>query len=126
MTWLAFVFALELGLLPNYGFVMYQPDPEYVIDQHALYTDLEASVEAGGFYLGGAMRCYFWAHRNDYGFSPFQMTYRFDAGWRNDRLNIGFRHYCMHPVVPWSSHMPEKNWEGAYEELFIRLEGKIR
>lgn len=125
MSWLTLFFALELGLLPNYGFVMYEPDATVIAD-NSLYTDFEASVEVYGFYVGGGMRCYFWKDLDGYDFSPFQMTYRFDAGWRNDRLNIGFRHYCMHPVVPWSSQMPEKNWEGAYEELFIRFEGSTR
>jgi hypothetical protein len=77
MTWLSFLFALELGLLPNYGFAMYEPDPAYVIADHSLYIDFETSVEAYGFYVGGGMRCYFWKSLGDYDFTPFQMTYRF-------------------------------------------------
>jgi hypothetical protein len=127
MSWLVFVFVLEAGLLPHYGFVMYEPDPAAVIQDLSFYTQLEASVEAYGFYIGGGMRCYFWKTRDDYDFSPFQMTFRFDAGWRNEWLNVGFRHYCLHPVMPWMPFVgaPQQNWEGAYEELFIRIDGRL-
>jgi len=60
MNWLVFVFALECGLLPNTGFVMYQPDLDYVVGAVGFYTDLSASVESFGFYVGGGMRNYFW------------------------------------------------------------------
>jgi hypothetical protein len=122
MNWLTLFFALELGLLPNYHFVMYEPGIDVAAD-NSLYTDFEATVEVRGFYLGGGMRCYFWKTKSGYDFSPFQMAYRFDAGWRNDILTVGFRHYCMHPVMPWASGMPSMNWEGGYEEVFVRLEG---
>ena len=127
MSWLVFVFALEAGLLPHYGFVMYEPDLQAVFADHSFYTHLEASVEAYGFYVGGAMRCYFWKCRDGYDFSPYQMTFRFDAGWRNDFLNIGFRHYCMHPVVPFLAlkGAPLCKWEASYEELFVRIEGRL-
>ena len=34
MNWLVFVFALECGLLPNTGFIMYQPDPAHGISSY--------------------------------------------------------------------------------------------
>jgi len=127
MNWLVFVFALECGLLPNTGFAMYQPDLEYVVGAVGFYTDLSASVESYGFYVGGGMRNYFWKDREGISFWPYQMTFRFDAGWRNDFLDIGFRHYCMHPVVPFLelTGAPLCEWEGAYEELFIRVHGRL-
>jgi hypothetical protein len=127
MTWLVFVFALEAGILPNGGFVMYQPDPAYVVDAVGFYTDLSCSVESFGFYVGGGMRNYFWKDRDGMGFYPYQMTFRFDAGWRNEFLEVGFRHYCMHPVVPWLAltGAPECQWEGSYEELFVRMHGRL-
>jgi len=125
MSWLVFIFALEAGFLPNYGFVMYQA-PEAVVAEHSLYVDMEASVEIHGFYVGGGMRCYMWKTIGDIEFYPYQMTYRFDAGWRNEWLNIGFRHYCQHPVMPWMPFQrPDQNWEGAYEELCFRVRGRI-
>jgi len=127
MNWLVFVFALETGMLPNYGFVMYEPDFQAVFAKHSFYTYMEASVETYGFYVGGAMRCYFWKTTNGYDFSPYQMTFRFDAGWRNKWLEIGFRHYCMHPVMPWITNYdtPQQNWEGSYEKIFVRFEGQM-
>ena len=127
MSWLVFVFALECGLLPNTGFVMYQPDLESVVGAVGFYTDLSASVESFGFYVGGGMRNYFWKDRGKIGFCPYQMTFRFDAGWRNENIEIGFRHYCMHPGVPFLelTGAPVCEWEGAYEELFVRIHGRL-
>jgi len=127
MSWLVFVFALEVGLFPNNSFIMYQPNPAYVIDAVGFYTDLEASMESYGFYVGGGMRCYFWKDRDPLDFYPYQMTFSFDAGWRNEFFEIGFRHYCMHPVVPWLAltEAPECQWEGSYDEMFIRIYGRL-
>lgn len=127
MSWLVLVFALELGILPQTGFVMYQPNPAYVVDQVGFYTDLSATVEAYGFYAGGGMRCYFWIDRDTVSFWPEQMTFLFEAGWRTEGLNVGFRHYCMHPVVPYLAltGAPPQNWEGSYEEIYIRFDGRV-
>jgi len=126
MDWLVFEFALECGLLPNTGFAIYQPDLKSVAGADGFYTALSASVESFGFYVGGGMRNYFWKMLEK-GFRPYQMTFRFDAGWRNDFLDIGFRHYCMHPVVPFLglTGAPPQNWECAYEVLFFRIHGRL-
>ncbi len=128
MSWLVFVFALECGLLPNTGFNMYQPDLESVSGAVGFYTALSASVEYFGFYVGGGMRNYFWKDRGKISYWPYQMTFLFDAGWRNDFLDIGFRHYCMHPVVPFLAIIgtPPQNWECSYDELFVRVHGRCR
>jgi hypothetical protein len=127
MNTLLFIFALEAGVLPNYEFVIYQPDLDYVEADYSFYTSLEITAELYGFYLGGAMKCYMWRNTGRLNFHPYQMTYRFDAGWRNDWLTLGFRHYCIHPVIPLAGVMlPEQNWEEAFEELFIRVDLKAR
>lgn len=127
MSWLVFVFALECGLLPNTGFAMYQPDLSHVTDAIGFYTDLSCSVESFGFYIGGGMRSYFWKYREGVGLWPYQTTFRLDAGWRNEFLDIGIRHYSMRPVVPYLAltGAPMQNWEGAYEEIFIRVGGRL-
>ena len=58
---------------------------------------------------------------------PYQMTFLFNAGWRNENIEIGFRHYCMHPVVPFLelTGAPTQNWECSYDELFIRVHGRL-
>lgn len=126
MNWLVFVFALECGMLPNTSFIMYQPNPEYVMNEIGFYTDLSASVEVKGFYIGGGMHNYFWKTIKGISFWPYQMTFLFNAGWRNDYVDVGFRHYCMHPVIPYAGLVkPQQNWEGGYQELFIKFKGRL-
>lgn len=76
--------------------------------------------------VGGGRRNYFWK-KLEKGFRPYQMTFLFNPGWRNDFLDVGFRHYCMHPVVPFLglTGPPPQNWECAYDELFIRIHGRL-
>lgn len=123
MSPLVLVAALEVGLLPNYGLVMYEP-PAYVYAELPLYMQLEASVELHGFYVGGAVTVYMWKVKGGRTFSPYQLSSRFDAGWRNDWLTIGFRHLCEHPVIP-HFNAGQAFWERAYEQLFVRVEGRI-
>jgi len=127
MNWLFFVFSLEMGILPQANFVMYQPDPQYVLGAFGLYTDLAATIEAYGFYAGGGMRCYMWATQPQIGFWPYQMTFMAEAGWRNDWLTIGFRHWCMHPIVPYLALIgpPPLSWEGGYEEIYVKIHGRL-
>jgi hypothetical protein len=126
MHWLYFIFALEAGVLPNTSFLMYQPDLRYIIGAVGFYTELEASIEAWGFYVGGAVRTNMWPQQEGLSFWPFQMTYRFEAGWRNQWFTLGFRHYCMHPVVPYLqlTGAPTQLYEGIYEEIYIRINAR--
>ena len=60
-------------------------------------------------------------------FNPEQMAYLFGFGWRRDNFEIGFRHYCTHPII---AYMPQYDdidlfWEGSYEEVFIRFSGDV-
>ena len=122
---LLFIFALEMGILPNYEFLMYQPHPDYIEANCSFYISLDATAELYGFFLGGGMKCYMWRNTGRLNFWPYQMTYRFDAGWRNDWLTLGLRHYCIHPVIPLAGVvLPVQNWEESFQELFVRVEIK--
>jgi hypothetical protein len=127
MNWLILFFALECGLLPNTNAAMYQPDPRVAVEDLGFYALLEATVEAYGFYVGGEMRCFFWKEQRRLSFWPERMQYGFKAGWRCEHVEFGFRHYCVHPVLPYLAltGAPKQEWELAYEEFFVRVSGKI-
>ena len=121
MTALLFLFFLEFGFLPSGTMVQYE-QPAFVQFEGDLYTDLGALVSLYGFYIGGGVKTYMWRDKGELSFWPHLADYRFLAGFKYGIVEIGFRHYCIHPVVPmlaWTQ--PAQIWEGAYDEVFIRV-----
>ena len=131
MTWLAFFFALELGWLPSGEFAMYELGPfaDIFPVRYTAYTDLEAEVELfGHVFAGGGVRTSIWKlDDGGYAFWPFNAVYRFYVGVRAGPLELGFRHFCLHPVVPYfglAGGLYRAAWEGAYEELYVRVSNR--
>lgn len=124
MSWLALFFALELAVLPN-GFIQtYDTDlvHESLIGDGLVKMEAEATL-FDYFFVGGEMDCYLKVQDGDNPFFPVDMFYAFSAGARFDFLEIGFRHYCMHPIVPFLYHAEvSPQWEGSYEEIYLRVE----
>ena len=127
MSWLALFFALEVGVLPTGYLRTYEmviPTCETLTG--CFYTDMEAEIEILDlFFIGGATKMYMDLYENEGSFKPNTVNLLFTAGIRAQQLEIGFRHYCLHPVVPWIySNEMNLHWEGAYEEIYIRLESR--
>jgi hypothetical protein len=123
MNWLVFLYALEIGLLPNNSFVMYQKPADEVFDQ-AFYIQFESEIEMFRFlFLGGSIRTYLWKDKKGISFWPSRDGYQFNVGFRYKFLEVGFRHYCTHPVIPYRYPI-QMNWEGSYQEIYLRLSNK--
>jgi len=125
MNWLFFIFALEAGFFPNASFVMYEMPVEEVFDL-GMYVQIEAEVLFFDlFFVGGSIRTYVWKKEEGISFWPWRDGFMFNAGLRYKILELGFRHYCTHPVIPYQ-YPAQMNWEGAYEEIYFRIEGRIQ
>ncbi len=124
MNWIIFFFALEIGWLPIDSLKMYEQPMSYQSNQSG-YIQFESEVELfKHLFVGGSIRTYISKNKNSYDFWPTRDGYMFYTGLRYDILEIGFRHYCTHPVVPWDYQF-NPIWEGAYEEIYFRISGKI-
>lgn len=123
MNWLALFFALELGWMPAGDFIMYTVPPEIYSVRCSAYTELYVEAELFGIgFIGGGIRTSIWYNGEGYTFWPNRATYEFRAGARWGPLEIGWRHFCMHPVIPMFEYVhPDAIWEGAYEELYLRV-----
>lgn len=127
MAWLAFFFALEMGFLPQGDMVLYEADYfSYCSAQWDFYTDLEAEVELFGCaFIGGGVRTSVYWLGDDYTFWPHKSAYRFFAGLRWGPMELGWRHYCIHPTIPMFQYLDATAlWEGAYEELYLRVSNR--
>ena len=130
MTWLALLFAFELGMIPQGSVAMYD------IELEPHWSDLEELYFVGGscytlmevearlwenFFIGGGMTSYFMAGSPSS--FPHMMDFSFNAGVRFDIIEIGWRHFCTHPVTPWLFvYAPRMKWESGYEEIYLRIE----
>ncbi|MBA7525413.1 hypothetical protein ES705_17564 [subsurface metagenome] len=130
MSWLALFFILELGYLPN-GYQEIYLITNFVDEvemKGEFYIDFNAEVTLFDlFFIGGGVKTYIWKYNFSYTFWPNTAGYSLIAGINLGILEIGFRHYCYHPVLPWTEYINfDLQWEGAYEEIYVRLEGSFR
>jgi hypothetical protein len=122
MSWIVLAFALEVGWMPQGDFLMHEPT-SIVTLQGMFYVDLDARITLwGSTFVGGEVKTIMWKGER-YSFSPERMLYQFNAGIKLDPLELGWRHYCTHPMWTYlQSWKGTARWEGAYEEVYLRLE----
>ena len=131
MNWIVLLFALELGIVPQAGVLMYEPVERFAMEG-AFYTELEAEVLIFDMlFAGGGVRTYIVPGRGDFTFSPNTTVYDFGIGLRfrdiNDSLlELGWRHRCFHPTIAYLPIFGQeiKGMEGSYDELYIRVQGR--
>jgi hypothetical protein len=125
MNWLALFFALELGIIPQGYLQTYYNETlsNYELSGNG-YIMLETEAQLLGFvFIGGNVKTYINKYTANTSFSPVNAEYAVKVGMRFDFIELGFRHYCTHPVVPWLYHRNvSPQWEGAYDEIYLRLE----
>lgn len=125
MTWLTLFFALELGIIPQGYINTYYNETLAEMELNGTgYVDLETEILLFNMlFVGGAVKTYIYSYQGSTSFSPVTAEYAFNVGFRFNPVEIGFRHYCTHPVVPWLYHRKiSPQWEGAYEEIYLRFE----
>lgn len=126
MTWLALLFAIELGVSPYGGWAFYDEPRGYVYEQvemPALYTELEAEALLldGHVSVDGAVRT--WVTRMGRArYAPFWATYDFGISARFGPVEAGWRHQCTHPVQVYTALVGASvpALEGGYGEFYIR------
>lgn len=142
MNWLAFIFALEAGIVPQNSFVMYQRQAEvFLFEGHyyypvevtreniapILYTDLRAGVELWDFlFAEGSIRVQM-TPNGITNFDPQSLFYDFRAGARYKGLELFWHHACRHPQMTYAyRYQSISGWEGAYSEIGVRVEVKVK
>ena len=107
MEWLMLAFALEVGLerLPPVTYV--EMGVEVTVVNHLV--------------IGGVMTSHQVPH-GTYQWRPIGMEYEVTLAFRFPPLEVGFRHYCTHPVVAFNTPTEWKDRGG--EQLYLRLSTK--
>lgn len=128
MDWLVFLFALELGISPQIGVLQYEPLEVDTYEWGVAYTQLEAEVQLFDvLFAGGSVRTYILPADGWLSWSPNTTVYDWRCGLRWRFAELGWRHRCFHPTIPYQPILNQvvTGIEGAYDELYIRLEGQF-
>ena len=125
---LALLFAIELGVLPYHHFWLYDLSDELYDDfiKTSFYTDLEVSLMyRDRLYIGGGLKTTMEKNKFKTKFWPNELFFDFEIGYKGENLQFGLRHFCYHPVILFLPvYYVSSRWEGAYEELFVRISAR--
>jgi len=120
MSWLLLLFYIELGSVVDNEWVMYEAasdlhqSPQY-------YTELGARAEMfDHLFIEGMVKTRMYSRNDNYTYRPFTDEYTIGMGLMFGNIEVGFRHFCTHPVIPYIETVsPGIRYEGGYEELYI-------
>lgn len=134
MSILLLNFALLGSITLNDDFFLYQGVTNYV-QQYSVFRDLPEGTVGfraefllfDNWFLGGT--CTTAVTPGNWSFSVQSIYSVFNIGYRNELLEVGFRHGCSHPVYAYVrahwSHVPDSDIEGSFDELYIEIKGKL-
>lgn len=123
---LQFNYGLELGWLPLNTWWLHATG--YTGEGKDFYVTLDAEIVLLKIiFVGGNVRTFMSLKNDQINFSPSEVWYNFRAGLRFGGLEIGFRHSCLHPIIPYIylSGIGDINAEGGYEEVYISFKGSV-
>jgi hypothetical protein len=130
MPWLVLAYALTFGFVPQDVFVFYTPPDttSYNINSNQQFSvDMAAELRIAGIgYVGGDIRIYEWMNEAAFlDFWPNRGAFSFRAGLRFGGLEIGYEHYCTHPIAPYLPYFHyDLKWDGGYDEFHVKLTGE--
>lgn len=126
MNWLILLYFLEFGYSPFYQSANILSDQyEYIRNENVYYVDLDAEIVIlDHLFIGGTIKTYIQPNNNEQEFIPIQMNYLIKTGLRLNNIEIGFRHFCMHPVLSIGMDIYNKSYSG-YEEFYIRISSEF-
>lgn len=128
--WIVLTFALEVGLRPQGDVLISLPSRQVIPTRGVYYTEFETEVELSGFFfIGGSIVTTSQMKENPVDYRPYNVGWMVEAGVRPwDFLEIGWRHWCEHPVIPfvdWDDAYQAPAWEQWYEEIYARVEIEV-
>lgn len=123
LAWLVLSAAVEIGSFSAPSHIFDFDATKDITYGTPLYTMLSADAQAGPLFVAGSVETeFFWSD----GGKPFDATYTFGMGLRFGSLEIGWTHFCMHPVE-WSVNpiaTPYQRFAGLTDRVYVRMEVK--
>ena len=130
MNWIILSFIIEIGFMPMGDAILYDSEYNqiYYLQNLQFYTDFNTRLLLfNHVFIDGQLRTSMYKSRNSpITFGPVKSSYLVGLGLSFGILELGFRHYCTHPIVPMLLINDGISiWEGVYQEIYIRIGGQI-
>lgn len=117
LSWLILSAAIELGGFCNgtvYDFDNMQGSPP----SPPLYTTLSVDAQAGPFFVTGLTETVYFL--DEFGGRPFDATYSVGAGLRFGNIELGWSHFCVHPVEICGGPVFYQRFAGEADRVYLR------
>ena len=124
MSWLILLYFIELGYAPFYNSQNIAEDYNVRLRDTAIYyVTLNAEVTLFNYvFITGAVKTYVQDQQGELSYFPFEADYFFSIGLRYKSIELGFKHFCLHPIRPYEMYyQPQGSTDGSYEEFYIRI-----
>lgn len=117
--------ALSTGYVPDYTRM---DGDAFISKQERFYTDigLELSAMDDLFFVAMSTKTQAIHPEGSTFFSPIHEEYRVGAGMRFGTFEIGYEHYCLHPVETWTNGLVTDRLFGAANTFYAKWSGKFR
>lgn len=113
---------VEAGSIPQTPVLMLSRDWSlpYV---SVFYIAGEVTIVQNWLFVRGNIKTVMTMINDAFYFDPIEVDYNATVGMVFDSLEMGFRHFCCHPIITYIKQGENitTNYEGYYEELYIRL-----
>lgn len=124
MNWITLFFIIELGLNPLKGVVVeYENVTDKYYTEMSAYVLMDAEIRIfDNFFMGGIIKTDILLNKKQFTFRPEISSYLFNAGVRFEKIEIGYRHLCVHPTMPYRIYFnPIQTYDAGYDEFYIRI-----
>ena len=119
---IALLFFLEIGYIPMQATVEYDYLTDILDIKSAYYVELGFEAEWFGIFIGGSADIGTFKD-GALSFYPFYLKSDFNVGYRRKYFEVGYRHMCNHPIVPYFFAWPPVVFrDSASDEFYLRLE----
>ncbi len=130
---LHFYYNITLAFLPRGDFVEYSADPDFetiFLQKRSCWLgviETEMTSPKEYFFLGVDVQTAFTPTNYDHTMVALRDAFVFKTGFRFDRFEIGYNHFCTHPIALYYKNEANKNsLHGAYDEIYITFSNKKR
>ncbi len=124
MKWFILYAAMKFSWIPNANYYhMTMEEAIYDRQDFSVTVEMEVSFYRDMFFIGGNIFIPMYS-KGGISFKPTSLGSLFYGGARYKFIEIGYSHYCEHPINTRRLYLPTI-YEFAYDEFYVQLNMKI-
>lgn len=128
MNFIILTFALKLAFVPIQTNLLYATDFSFErcrIKDYS-YVEVNTNIEIWEtFFISGKINIPILFVKDEISFYPFALGSTFSAGMKKNIFELGFTHYCIHPVIPSFFMNHSIQYEGSHSEFYLEIKGHL-